>query len=150
MKNILISLFVIMSIGLVQAADNASSLNYSLNVREAQAIADASSGVCVEVDGDGSAVTVRRSASVATVLQGDAYPVTTACTFYGFVASAPTAGDTAIIYDGNNASGTELFDVRVPANGTVSVEFPTAIAITNDIYVDVTDADVLVTLFYDT
>ena len=130
MKKLFLVLISFLLVGYAFAADaDARRLCRGDNawfIYEAKATGDASNGNTLDVG-----VSVSRDIT-------DAYAVEEPCLVYGFVATSGTAGDWAMIYDGNPTTGTALFDISIGlADSTIQLNFATGILVTYDVYVDI-------------
>ena len=71
------------------------------------------------------------------------------CLLHDVIVTAPTAGDTADVYDGRDAtSGKKFASVVVAANLTWQVTMPEGVPFDRGIYIDAADNDVETTVVF--
>lgn len=90
---------------------------------------------------------------VDNTFAGDAQAISGGAVLYGVIVTGTSAGDSATLYNNDDGSGTSLIaPIRTDTNNqTKLLYFDKGINISSndgDIYIDVTDADVEVTLLY--
>lgn len=109
----------------------------------------------VDIDADGALEVELKVNSALTVrADGLAYDIGAngatnihSLILYGDASS--TAGDYALVYDAATATGSPVFDISIDtAKGTEQLIIPGGVAFATDIYVDVIDSNVALTIIY--
>ena len=132
------------------AADKARAATLNTSPTPPGGISDVSSGDCVKIDDDGRMYITDLGGHTIASQWGPGLVYTGACVVYDVIVRGQADDDYAAVYDATSATGTAKLDPQSSDAKKMEQARISGAVFSTGIYVHAPNADVLVTIVYDT